>query len=51
MTVYGIMFDHFSFAPFVVMVGYVRSKESVIPHISDNVLIHVVVKGELFELI
>ena len=45
------MFDHLIFPPFSITVGCVRSKESVQQHISDNVLMHEVVKGEVIELI
>ena len=33
------------------MVVFVREKASVLPHISDEVVMHVVVKGKVFECI
>ena len=48
MTVDGIMFDHFSFTPLVVMVGCVSSKVNVCPHILDDVVMHILVKGDIF---
>ena len=51
MTLYGIMFDHVSSLLLTVTVGCVRAKASVCPHISDDVVMHVVVKGEVFEFI
>ena len=39
------MFGNFFFYPFAVMVGFVRAKASVRPHISYGVVMHEVVKG------
>ena len=41
-TLDGLMFDR---------VGCVRAKTSICPHISDDIVLHVVVNGDLFELI
>ena len=41
----------FLFSPFLVTVGFVRSTESVRPRISDDVVIHVLVKGDIFYFI
>ena len=43
------MFDHLRFSPFAITVGSVRAKASVRPCISDDVVIHEVVKGDIFE--
>ena len=43
-----IMFDNLFFSPFVV--GFVRAKASISPHISDVVVMHVVVKVGVFSL-
>ena len=48
---YGLMFDHLSFSPFSVTVWCVRSKASVRPHVSNDVVMHVAVKGGVFEFI
>ena len=45
------MFDNFFFSPFSVTVGFVRAKEFVRPHISDDVLTNEVVKGDVFEFV
>ena len=45
----GIMFDHSIFSPFVV--GFVRAEAFFRPHISDMVVMHVLVKGEIFDFI
>ena len=49
-TLDGLFFDHFLFSPFSVIVGSVRAKEYIRPHKFDDVVRHVVVKGDLFEL-
>ena len=51
MTLDGIMFDTLLFSSFSVIVEFVRAKASVRPQISDVVVIHVVVKGGVFEFI
>ena len=45
------MYDHLLFYIFAVMVGFVRAKASICPCIFDDVVIHEVVKGGVFELI
>ena len=45
------MFDNLRFYPFVATVICVRAKVSVRPLILDDVVMHVVVKGEIFEFI
>ena len=50
MMLEGIMFYCVRFTPFYVMVRCVRSKASVHPRISDDVVIHVKVKGVYFIL-
>ena len=49
MTLDGLIFDHSTFSPFVV--EFLRAKASVRPHISDVVLMHELVKGNVFEFI
>ena len=44
----GLMFDHRSIYPFAEMVGRVRDKTYVLPHILDDVLMYLVVKGDVF---
>ena len=51
MTLYELMFDHLLFTPFVVTIGYVKYKESISPCILDDVVMYVVVKGDVFEVI
>ena len=51
MTLDGLTFDNLLFPPFTFMVGFVRAKASVHPLISDDVVMHVVVKGDEFEFI
>ena len=41
----GLMFDCVRYLSFMVTVGCDRSKESVCPHISDDVVMYVLVKG------
>ena len=48
MTLDGLMFDHVRSFLFAITVGCVRAKASVCPHISDDVVMHVVVKGGVF---
>ena len=48
---YGIVFDCVIFFPYAATVGCVRAKASVYPHISDDVIIHVAVKGVIFDFI
>ena len=50
-TLYELMFDHLLFTPFVVTVGCVKYEEPVIPCILDDVVMYVVVKGDVFEVI
>ena len=47
----GIMFDHVRSIPFAVTVVCVRDKASIRQHVSDEVIMYVVVKGGLFEFI
>ena len=47
----GIIFDNSFFYPFAVTVGCVRAKASVRPHISDYIIMNVVVKRETLEFI
>ena len=51
MTLDGLVFDNSFFSPFLVTVGFVRAKVSVLPHISDDVVMHEVVKWGVFEFI
>ena len=51
MTLDGLMFDHFFFSLFSVTFGFVRSKAYVRPLILYDVLMHVLVKGDVFEFI
>ena len=51
MTLDGLMFDNLLFYPFVVTVKFVRAKDSVLPCIFDDVVIHEVVKGDVFEFV
>ena len=51
MALYRLMFDHVGSIPFEVMVGCVTAKVYVCPHVPDEVVMHVIVKGEVFELI
>ena len=51
MTLERIMFDHLRFTPFAVTIGHVRAKVYVCTCISDDVVIHEVVKGDVFEII
>ena len=46
-----IMFDCVRYFPFKVTVRCVRDKASIRPHISYDFVMHVVVKGDVFELI
>ena len=48
-TLDGIMFDNFFFSPFLEVI--VRVKAYVLPQIFDVVLMHVVVKGGVFQFI
>ena len=47
----GLMFDYFLFSPFMVTIGFLRSKASIHPHIYDDVVIHVLVKEDVSEFI
>ena len=51
MMLYVLMFDPVRFYTFAVMVGCVSSKASVRTHGSDDVVIHAIVKGNLFNFI
>ena len=51
MMVDGLMFDRMISLPFAVKVRCMRAKASVRPHILDDVVMHVVVKGGAFEFI
>ena len=46
-----VVFDYVSSFPFAVMVIFVSSKAYVRPRMSDDVVMHVVVKGGVFEFI
>ena len=46
-----IMFDCVRYAPFGITFGSVRSKESVLPCMSDYVIVHVIVKWDVFEFV
>ena len=46
MTLDRLTFDNLIFSPFVV--GFVREKASVRPRIKDVVIMHVLVKGDIF---
>ena len=50
-TLDRLMFDNVRSFPSVVTAGCVRDKAYVCPHIYDDVAMHVVVKGDVFELI
>ena len=45
------MFDCVDFFPRAVTVGCVRAKASVRPHVSDDVLMHILGKGGVIEFI
>ena len=51
MTLERIMFDHLRFNPFAVTIGHVRAKVSFCTCILDDVVIHEVFKGDVFEFI
>ena len=51
MMLYGLRFDHFFFPPFTSTVVFVMAKESIHPRTSDDVTMHVLVKGDAFEFI
>ena len=44
----GLMFDPLIVYPFAVTVVFVRAKASVLPHTSDVVVMHGVIKGDVF---
>ena len=46
----GIMFYLLFFSPISVTVEFMMSKASVLPRIMDGIIIHVVVKWDVFEL-
>ena len=48
MTLDGIVFDNFLFPLFVAMVGFVSPKASICPNIFDDVVMHELVKGDVF---
>ena len=50
-TLDGIMFDILLFYPFMVTIGFVRSKASVLTHILDDAVMYVLVKGGIFDFI
>ena len=50
-TLDGLMFNFVSSLSFVVMVICVRAKASVCPRMSDDAIMHVEVKGDVFEFI
>ena len=45
------MFDCVSSFPFAVMVRCVRATMSVLPHILDDIVMHVIAKGDIFQFI
>ena len=47
----GLMFDNFFFPPFSVTVGFLSAKAYVRPRAFDDVVMHEVVKGDLFGFI
>ena len=49
MALDGLMFDNSLFYPFVVTFGFLISKALVRPHIFYDVVMHEVVKGEVFK--
>ena len=51
MTLDGIMFDCVNSPPCAGMVRCVRANVSVCPRVSDDFIMHVVVKWDLFEFI
>ena len=51
MTLDGLMFDHVRSFPFVVTFECVMAKGSVRQHISGDVVMHIVVHGNVFEFI
>ena len=50
-TIDGIMFDNSFSSPFVLTVGFLRAKASVLPFIFDDVVMHEAFKGNIFEFI
>ena len=50
-TLDSLMFDHFIFSPFLFIVGFVRSKASVFPRVSDDGVMYLSVKGGIFEVL
>ena len=48
MALDGLIFDNEFFYPFTATVGFLRAKVSVRPHILDVVVMHVLVKGDVF---
>ena len=50
-TLDGLMFDNFLFSPFAVTIGFVKAKAYVRPRISDEFLMHEVLKYDIFEFI
>ena len=50
-TLDGFMFDHLVCSLFAATVAFFRSKESVWPHILDEVLMNVLFKGGVFEFL
>ena len=47
----GLMVDCVNCIPFAVMAVCVRNKVYFLPHISDGVVMHAIVKGGIFEFI
>ena len=47
----GLVFDCVRTIPFMVTVGCVRDKASVCPHVYDDIVMHVIVRGDVFEFI
>ena len=45
----GTIVDNLFFYPFLVIVAFVRAKESIYPGIFDYVVMHELSKGDLFE--
>ena len=46
-----LVFDHMDFPPRAVTVGCVRAKASVLPYLSYDDVMHIVVKGGVIEFI
>ena len=47
----GLMYDYMRLPPFTVTVGCVRANAYFLPHISDDIVMHILIKGGAFEFI